>query len=172
MPARDWAGGLRAAWAPGEAGAQARLAAFVTDGLEQYRARRDRPDCDGTSRLSPHLAWGEISPAQLWHAGAACEKFRDEVLWREFAAHLLWHHPALPAAPLRENFAAMPWRDDPAARHAWQCGRTGIPIVDAGMRQLWQCGWMHNRVRMVVASFLVKHLMLPWQNGKVCLEHG
>ena len=121
---------------------------------------------DATSRLSPHLAWGEISPTQLWHAGAACEKFRDEVLWREFAAHLLWHNPSLPDTPLRPEFAAMPWRDDPPGLRAWQRGQTGIPLVDAGMRELWQTGWMHNRVRMVVASFLVKHLMLPWQAGE------
>ncbi|MCC6718882.1 MAG: deoxyribodipyrimidine photo-lyase [Acetobacteraceae bacterium] len=162
----DWSGGLRAAWTPGEAGAQARLARFVADSLDQYRARRDLPGTDATSRLSPHLAWGELSPRQLWHAAAACEKFRDEVLWREFAAHLLWHHPSLPDAPLRPGFAAMPWRDDPAGLVAWQRGRTGIPIVDAGMRQLWQTGWMHNRVRMIVASFLVKHLLLPWQHGE------
>ena len=162
----DWAGGLRAAWTPGEAGAQARLVDFITGTIDQYRARRDLPSIDGTSRLSPHLAWGEMSPRQLWHAGAACEKFRDEVLWREFAAHLLWHHPVLPDAPLRAEFAAMPWRCDPAGLRAWQRGQTGIPIVDAGMRQLWQTGWMHNRVRMIVASFLVKHLMLPWQAGE------
>ena len=162
----DWAGGLRAAWTPGEAGAQARMSAFIADALDRYRARRDLPGSDGTSRLSPYLAWGEISPRQLWHASAACEKFRDEVLWREFAAHLLWHNPALPDAPLRREFAAMPWRDDPAGLRAWQRGQTGIPIVDAGMRQLWQTGWMHNRVRMIVASFLVKHLMLPWQEGE------
>ncbi|MFN0184682.1 MAG: cryptochrome/photolyase family protein, partial [Aquabacterium sp.] len=162
----DWSAGLRAAWTPGGAGAQARLADFVTAAIDQYRARRDLPGTDGTSRLSPHLAWGEISPRQLWHAGAACEKFRDEVLWREFAAHLLWHNPALPEAPLRSEFAAMPWRDDQAGLRAWQRGQTGIPIVDAGMRQLWQTGWMHNRVRMIVASFLVKHLMLPWQQGE------
>jgi deoxyribodipyrimidine photo-lyase len=164
--APDWAGGLRASWTPGEAGAQARLGEFVTGALDRYKAMRDVPGVDVTSRLSPHLAWGEISPRQLWHAGAACEKFRDEVLWREFAAGLLWQHPALPEAPLRPEFAAMPWRDDPAGLHAWRRGRTGVPIVDAGMRQLWQTGWMHNRVRMVVASFLVKHLMIPWQAGE------
>ena len=88
------------------------------------------------------------------------------MLWREFAAHLLWHHPTLPEAPLRDGFAAMPWRHDPADLSAWQRGQTGIPIVDAGMRQLWQTGWMHNRVRMIVASFLVKHLLIPWQHGE------
>jgi deoxyribodipyrimidine photo-lyase len=164
--APDWAAGLRAAWRPGEAGAQARLAEFVDGALGRYRAERDLPGVDGTSRLSPHFAWGEISPRQVWHAGAGCEKFRDEVLWREFAAHLLWHHPALPEAPLRGEFAAMPWREDGAGLRAWQQGRTGVPIVDAGMRQLWQTGWIHNRVRMIVASFLAKHLMIPWQAGE------
>ena len=164
--APDWAGGLRAAWVPGEAGAQARLGAFVAERIGQYRGGRDVPGVDSTSRLSPYFAFGELSPRQVWHAGAACEKFRDEVLWREFAAHLLWHHPALPEAPLRGEFAAMPWRDDPAGLRAWQQGRTGVPIVDAGMRQLWQTGWMHNRVRMIVASFLVKHLLVPWQAGE------
>ncbi len=164
--APDWAGGLRGAWTPGEAGAQARLGAFVEGPLARYKAARDLPGVDSTSRLSPHLAWGEISPRQVWHAAEACAKFRGEVLWREFAANLLWHHPSLPDAPLREPFAAMPWRDDPAALSAWQHGRTGIPIVDAGMRQLWATGWMHNRVRMIVASFLVKHLLIPWQAGE------
>ncbi len=164
--APDWAAGLRDTWTPGEAGAQARMGEFVTAALDGYRAGRDMPGRDATSRLSPHFAWGEISPRQVWHAGAACEKFRDEVLWREFAAHLLWHNSALPEAPLRAEFAAMPWREDPAGLRAWQRGQTGIPIVDAGMRQLWQTGWMHNRVRMIVASFLVKHLLLPWQAGE------
>jgi deoxyribodipyrimidine photo-lyase len=164
--APDWAGGLRNAWSPGEAGAQARLAAFAAAALDRYKAERDMPGMDGTSRLSPHLAWGEIAPRQLWHAGAGYEKFRDEVLWREFAANLLWQHPGLPEAPLRAQFAAMPWRSDAAGLRAWQRGQTGVPIVDAGMRQLWQTGWMHNRVRMVVASFLVKHLLIPWQDGE------
>jgi deoxyribodipyrimidine photo-lyase len=92
--------------------------------------------------------------------------WRSELLWREFSAHLLWHHPTLPEAPLRPEFAAMPWRGDPAALAAWRRGRTGVPIVDAGMRQLWQTGWMHNRVRMIVASFLAKHLLLPWRLGE------
>jgi deoxyribodipyrimidine photo-lyase len=164
--APDWAGELREGWVPGEAGAQARLAAFVAERIGRYRGERDLPGEDSTSRLSPYFAFGEISPRQVWHAGAACEKFRDEVLWREFAAHLLWHHPGLPQAPLRGEFAAMPWRDDPAGLRAWQRGRTGVPIVDAGMRQLWRTGWMHNRVRMIVASFLAKHLMIRWQAGE------
>ncbi|MBW4091962.1 MAG: deoxyribodipyrimidine photo-lyase [Proteobacteria bacterium] len=167
--APDWAGGLRATWRPGEAGARARLAAFLDSGLPGYAGDRDRPDRAATSALSPHLHWGEIAPATVWHAAAGdspgAEKFRAELLWREFALHQLHHHPDLPERPLRAAFAAMPWRDDPAALAAWQQGRTGIPLVDAGMRQLWTTGWMHNRVRMVVASFLVKHLLLPWQAG-------
>jgi deoxyribodipyrimidine photo-lyase len=172
LPTRpDWAGGLRAAWTPGEAGAAARLRHFLANGLAGYGARRDLPGVDGTSMLSPHLAFGELSAGQIWHAaertgGAGRAKFVNEVLWREFAAHLLWHHPSLPEAPLRPEFARMPWREDPAGLRAWQRGRTGVPIVDAGMRQLWTTGWMHNRVRMIVASFLVKHLMLPWQLGE------
>ncbi len=165
LPAKpDWAGGMRVAWVPGEAAAQARLAQFAAAGLADYAGQRDVPGIDGTSRLSPYLAFGEVSPRQAWALGG--EKFQSEVLWREFSAHLLWHNPRIPEEPLRPAFAAMPWRHDPATLAAWQKGRTGVPIVDAGMRQLWQTGWMHNRVRMVVASFLVKHLLLPWQDGQ------
>ena len=162
--APDWASGLRGAWMPGESAAHIRLARFRAENLSRYAARRDLPGVDGTSMLSPYLAFGELSARHAWQA--ADPKFRAELLWREFSAHLLWHHETLAEAPLRPAFAAMPWRSDPAALSAWQQGRTGIPIVDAGMRQLWQTGWMHNRVRMVVASFLDKHLMLPWQRGQ------
>jgi deoxyribodipyrimidine photo-lyase len=122
--------------------------------------------------LSPHLHFGEISAPQLWHmaaarpAGEGKETFIRELLWREFCANLLWHNPGLPETPLKPEFAKMPWRDDKADLIAWQQGQTGVPIVDAGMRQLWQTGWMHNRVRMIVASFLIKHLMIPWQDGE------
>ena len=172
LPTRpDWAGGLRAAWQPGEVGAQAALRGFLDGALERYAARRDFPGVAGTSRLSPHLHFGEISAEQVWQAvgavadGANAEKFLKEILWREFSQYLLWHHPGLPEAPLRGEFARMPWRDDAAGLAAWQRGRTGVPIVDAGMRELWQTGWMHNRVRMVVASFLVKHLLIDWRAG-------
>jgi deoxyribodipyrimidine photo-lyase len=169
LPTRpDWAGGLREAWTPGEAGAQVRLGTFAGGALAAYAETRDRPGIDGTSLLSPHLAFGEISVRQLWHAagaGRGAAPWTDEILWREFSAHLLWHHPTLPEAPLRPAFARLPWRRDPAALRAWQRGRTGLPIVDAGMRQLWRTGWMHNRVRMIAASLLVKHLLLPWQDG-------
>ncbi len=174
LPRPDWAGGLRAAWQPGEAGAAARIEAFLEHGLAGYAARRNTPGAEwGTSGLSPHLHWGEISPRQVWHAaqahaggGKGLETFLKEVLWREFSHHLLWHRPDLPETPLRPEFADFPWKRDPALLRAWQRGQTGYPIVDAGMRQLWQTGWMHNRVRMVTASFLVKHLLQPWQDGE------
>ena len=168
----DWAAGLRDTWTPGEAGAMDRAQDFLTHGLSGYATARDRPAGDGTSMLSPHLHFGEISAAQLWHmaaarpAGEGKETFIRELLWREFCANLLWHNPGLPETPLKPEFAKMPWRDDKADLIAWQQGQTGVPIVDAGMRQLWQTGWMHNRVRMIVASFLIKHLMIPWQDGE------
>lgn len=163
----DWSGGFR--HTPGEAGARAALAGFLPH-TAAYDTARNLPGIPGTSRLSPHLAWGEISPDTVWRAAAGdtegARTFRTELLWREFSAHLLWHFPALPEAPLKPAYAAFPWRDDPKSLRAWQRGETGIPIVDAGMRQLWQSGWMHNRVRMITASFLIKHLLLPWQAGE------
>jgi len=171
-PVPDWAAEFPGHWTPGEVGAQARLAAFLEHGLAGYGARRNLPGVAwGTSGLSPHLHLGEISPLQVWHAarakgGAGLETFLKEVLWREFSHHLLWHRPEMPHTPLRPEFAAFPWREDAALLRAWQRGRTGYPIVDAGMRQLWRTGWMHNRVRMIAASFLVKHLLQPWQAGE------
>ncbi|MBI5112104.1 MAG: deoxyribodipyrimidine photo-lyase [Rhodovulum sp.] len=178
--APDWAAGFRALWTPGEAGAQARLAAFLDNGLAGYATLRDRPDRPATSRLSPHLRFGEISPFQVWAAaslareaphgarpsGADIDKFLAEVAWREFSYHLLAHHPELATRSFQPRFDAFPWRDDPAGLRAWQRGETGYPIVDAGMRELWRTGWMHNRVRMVVASFLVKHLLIDWREGE------
>jgi deoxyribodipyrimidine photo-lyase len=172
LPTRpDWAGGLRAAWRPGEAGAFDRLHDFVDAALADYAEKRNLPAEEGVSRLSPYLHWGEISARSVWRAAAAQEgdgprSFLNELLWREFSGHLLWHHPALPDRPLREPFAAMQWRRDAAGLRAWQRGRTGIPIVDAGMRQLWQTGWQHNRVRMITASFLIKHLLIDWRLGE------
>jgi deoxyribodipyrimidine photo-lyase len=175
----DWAGGLRATWVPGEAAAAKRLAYAAAEIVPRYADTRDLPGVDGTSMLSPYLHWGEISPVQAWYAtsgtsGAAesgnsdpgVATFQNELLWREFSRNLLWHHPDLPEQPLRREFDGMPWRTDRGALLAWQRGRTGLPIVDAGMRQLWATGWMHNRVRMIVASFLVKHLLIPWQDGE------
>lgn len=178
LPTIAWDGGLRAAWTPGEAGAQARLAGFLENAFACYASERDRPDRSGTSRLSPHLHFGELSPRQVWHAmlaagdraGLPAErgrqgKFAAELGWREFAHHLLFHVPETTTQPLRPEFARHPWRDDPDALRAWQRGRTGIPIVDAGMRELWTTGWMHNRVRMLAASLLTKNLALRWQDG-------
>uniref|UniRef100_UPI001F318CC3 cryptochrome/photolyase family protein n=1 Tax=Falsiroseomonas oryziterrae TaxID=2911368 RepID=UPI001F318CC3 len=167
----DWAAEFPAAWQPGEAGAQARLARFVAGALGSYAEARNIPGIEGSSGLSPHLRWGEVSPRQVWHAvraasrGASAETFLKEILWREFSYHLLWHRPEMPERNLRAEFDAFPWTRDPALLAAWQQGRTGYPIVDAGMRQLWRMGWMHNRVRMVAGSLLVKHLLQPWQEG-------
>lgn len=179
LPTRpDWAAGMRECWSPGEAGAHANLDSFLDSALTDYSDDRNRPDKRGTSRLSPHLHFGEISPHQCWYGAAAAaaadngrsdkglEVFHKELVWREFSYNLLSHWPALPHAPFRPDFAAFPWRDDAAALKAWQRGQTGYPIVDAGMRELWHTGWMHNRVRMIVASFLIKHLLIPWQQGE------
>ncbi|MCP8938547.1 DNA photolyase family protein [Alsobacter sp. SYSU M60028] len=180
LPTRpDWAGGLRATWKPGEDGARERLSAFLDEDLRGYAARRDRPDLPGTSRLSPHLRFGEISPRQVWHAAHAAAlsaerppsstdltKFLAELGWREFSYHLLFHNPDLATRNYQPRFDAMPWRDDAAALEAWRRGRTGYPFVDAGMRQLWETGWMHNRTRMVAASFLIKHLLIDWRVGE------
>lgn len=172
--APDWAGGLRDAWRPGEEGALERLDA-VDAVVEGYADDRDRPDLDATTRLSPHLHFGEISVRQAWHAirradvraraSRGAEALLRQLYWREFSTYLLYHFPEIPAKPLRGEFEQFPWIDDDELLEAWRRGRTGYPIVDAGMRQLWATGWMHNRVRMIVASFLVKDLMIPWQRG-------
>jgi deoxyribodipyrimidine photo-lyase len=172
MPAIPWWRTMAETWQPGEDGAAARLADFLDHGLEAYDRERDRPDHDGTSMLSPHLALGEISPRQIWHAvrtrapSTGAETFLKELGWREFSHQLIASFPDLATAPLQPAFAAFPWAEDDAALAAWCQGRTGFPIVDAGMRQLWATGWMHNRVRMIVGSFLVKDLLLPWQAGE------
>jgi deoxyribodipyrimidine photo-lyase len=167
----DWSGGLQAAWQPGERAAQARARHVIQHTVSGYATGRNLPGQDLTSRLSPHLHWGELSAVWLWHAisratiGEGERVFLNELIWRDFAAYVLWHKPSLPDANLRADFNALPWRTDPAGLSAWQRGQTGVPIVDAGMRQLWQTGWMHNRVRMIVASFLVKHLLIDWRDG-------
>ncbi len=172
----DWAGGLREAWVPGETGAAESLERFLDNVVAAYGAERDRPDRTGTSRLSPHLHFGEISPRTVWHratlfaeangAAAGAQAFLRELVWREFCHHLLHHWPELPEAPFRSDFARFSWREDTDGLRAWQKGRTGYPLVDAGMRELWHTGWMHNRVRMIAASFLVKDLLIPWQQGE------
>ncbi|MCC7262347.1 MAG: deoxyribodipyrimidine photo-lyase, partial [Candidatus Latescibacteria bacterium] len=168
LPRPDWAGGLRAVWQPGEAGAHRALAAFVAGGLAQYEAGRDLLAEEGISRLSPHLHFGELSPAQVWRAVdglPGSPAYQRQLGWREFGYQLLCHFPHTPDQPLRPEYGAFPWGDEPEHLRAWQQGRTGYPLVDAGMRQLWQTGWMHNRARMVTASFLVKHLLIRWQEG-------
>ena len=169
----NWAGGLGKAWMRGEAGAQQQLEVFLEESLAGYAANRDRPDLPTTSRLSPYLRFGNISPRQVWQAamvsgqsGQDLDKFLAELGWREFSYHLLYHQPDLATRNFQPRFDAMPWVKDAATLYAWQRGQTGYPIVDAGMRQLWQTGWMHNRVRMIVASFLTKHLLIDWREGE------
>jgi deoxyribodipyrimidine photo-lyase len=172
----NWANGWDTLWEPGEAGATKRLDGFVTEGLAQYRNLRDRPDRSNVSRLSPHLHWGEISPRQIWARMSLeaqtmslrddIDKFLSELGWREFSHHLLYHCPSLPERNWRKAFDAYPWRSSAADLKAWQRGQTGYPLVDAGMRELWQTGWMHNRVRMIAASFLIKHLRIDWREGE------
>jgi deoxyribodipyrimidine photo-lyase len=166
----DWATDMDASWARGEDGAKERLKDFLNDALKGYADNRDRPDIDGTTRLSPYLAHGEISPHQIVGAlparGRDADKLRAEIGWREFSYHLLHYYPNLARENFQRRFDAFPWRDNKKALKRWQRGLTGYPIVDAGMRQLWRTGWMHNRVRMVCASFLIKHLLLDWRLGE------
>ncbi|MDY0882883.1 cryptochrome/photolyase family protein [Dongia soli] len=158
-------------WQPGEAGARHRLQHFLEDGIDDYPSKRDYPAIEGTSRLSPHLAWGEISVHEAWHSAepAKCSgavAFRRELAWRDFNMHLYFHYPDLLRQPWRENFRKFPFRKSAAMLKAWQQGRTGFPLVDAAMRELWQTGWMHNRMRMVTASFLIKDQLIDWQQGE------
>jgi deoxyribodipyrimidine photo-lyase len=173
-PRIDWASGFKPVWNPGEAGARAELENFLSHELDRYPRDRDIPDRRGTSHLSPHLHFGEISPRRIWHSlqkarnsenAEAADKYLRELGWREFAYHLLFHFPQTPNQPLRPEFAKFPWRMDAVMLKQWQRGKTGYPLVDAGMRELWATGWMHNRVRLVVASFLTKHLRMNWEEG-------
>jgi deoxyribodipyrimidine photo-lyase len=179
LPGINWDRGFYDCWTPGEEGAQAALERFCDERLADYREQRDSPSLDGTSGLSPHLHFGELSPQQVWHqvdiamapgAGSgsikAAESFLRQLAWRDFGYQLLYHFPSTPDEPLDERFERFPWRTGyEGDLRRWQRGRTGIPIVDAGMRQLWTSGWMHNRVRMIVASLLTKNLLIPWQEG-------
>ena len=174
LPEVDWDASFYEVWTAGEQAAHDRLQTFLDDALEEYADLRNRPDLPGTSRLSPSLHHGTLSPRQIWHAvlnatgGAVsgdAEVYLKELVWREFSYHVLYHHPATPTEPLKEKFAAYTWRTAEADLEAWQRGRTGYPIVDAGMRQLWETGWMHNRVRMIAASFLTKDLGIDWREG-------
>ena len=180
LPLINWTDGFAENWEPGETGALKSLKVFVKSAVDEYESKRDFPHIVGTSQLSPYLHFGEISPQQIWSAlqkrseatgvfptSKGEQVYLSEIGWREFAHHLLYHFPQTPHAPLRADFERFPWASDPdgAKLRAWQRGLTGYPIVDAGMRELWHTGWMHNRVRMIVASFLVKHLRLPWTLG-------
>ncbi|WP_323761203.1 deoxyribodipyrimidine photo-lyase [Maricaulis sp.] len=176
----DWAAGFSKDWQPGEDGARKRLEHFLAGDLADYPDMRDRPDRDGTSGLSPHLAWGEISPRAIWHTVRnhaenggnfqGAEKFLSELGWRDFAIYLAHHFGSLRENNFNAQFDHFPWRRNPAGLEAWKRGQTGVPIVDAGMRQLWLTGWMHNRVRMITASFLIKHLGVHWREGMAWFE--
>jgi deoxyribodipyrimidine photo-lyase len=170
----DWSGGMKSMWSPGEAGAQARLDDFE-DKAQFYDEKRNLPSIEGSSFLSPHLHFGEISPATCWHAtmhaGGSVDVFLKELVWRDYAQNVIVQFPEYGAKNARDAFDKLPWSDlsDSAVQadfEAWKRGRTGYPIVDAGMRQLWATGWMHNRVRMITASFLIKHLLIDWREGE------
>jgi deoxyribodipyrimidine photo-lyase len=179
LPEVNWDKAFYAHWQPGEAGAWKALKNFHDDKLLDYPARRDMPASSGTSRLSAHLHFGEISPQQLWDtlsslaaattssgSLSATESCLRQLAWREFSHHLLYHFPSTPLESMDRRFNAFPWKNDYKNElQRWQRGRTGIPLVDAGMRELWTTGYMHNRVRMIVASFLIKNLLIPWQEG-------
>ena len=167
MPKIHWFSGMADHWKPGERGAEKLLDTFLDGPVKDYGEARNLPAQRGTSCLSPHLHFGEISPRQVWHAAPKwrSSQFMAEIGWREFAHHLLYHFPRTTNEPLRADFARFPWREDSRELEAWRRGRTGIPLVDAGMRELWETGWMHNRVRMVVSSFLVKNLRMHWLHG-------
>lgn len=176
IPQNNWTENLSKHWQPGETSAQKTLEQFLNTNLKGYPQKRDYPIDDHTSKLSPYLCFGEISVKQIWHSVKThsaisslendCAKFLSEIGWREFAYHTLFHHPDLPEIPLNKKFTDFPYQNNETHLKAWQKGLTGYPIVDAGMRELWQTGYMHNRVRMITASFLTKHLLQPWQKGE------
>lgn len=171
----NWAEGFSEYWQPGESGAQAKMELFLKNALNNYHEKRDIPGYAGTSQISPHLKFGEIGPRQIWHAvhkiaeksshTKDIDRYLAELGWREFSYYLLFHFPQLINKPFNANFVAFPWVTNEKYLEAWQKGMTGYPMVDAGMRQLWHTGWMHNRVRMIVGSFLTKHLLISWQQG-------
>lgn len=170
LPQCGWDAEFYRHWRPGEAGARRRLSRFVDSALPDYAHQRELPTVAGTSRLSPHLRFGEISPATvLNHArrlsGQSVDRFITELGWREFAAYTLYHAPHTTNAALDARFDNFPWRRDDAALRRWQDGQTGFPIIDAGMRELWRTGWMHNRARMLTASFLTKNMLTHWLEG-------
>lgn len=172
MPTLPWYKSIAKEWKTGEKAAQVKLNNFLKNNIDNYKDGRNFPALDNTSKLSPYLHFGEISPNQIWYAArnikqheASLKTFLTELGWREFSYNLLYYFPELPKANWRDKFDNFPWDDNKTLLKAWQTGQTGIPIVDAGMRELWQTGYMHNRVRMIVASFLVKNLLQHWQHG-------
>lgn len=174
LPSIHWDSGIRTHWKFGCTQAVEKAKRFIANGIDDYGENRDFPSVEGTSGLSPHLHFGEITPRMIWKMAlkdtdpktfSQRQIFLRQLGWREFAHHLLYHFPQTPEKPLRDEFSSFPWNKNKKSLKAWQKGQTGYPIVDAGMRQLWETGWMHNRVRMIVGSFLVKHLLLPWQEG-------
>jgi deoxyribodipyrimidine photo-lyase len=172
LPGIPWDAEFYDHWSPGEPGAAGALDRFLEHGLKGYKEGRNFPAERHVSRLSPHLHWGEVSPNRAWYAARErltsedTDHFCSELAWREFSSSLLYHFPDLPHQNLNRKFDAFPWENDPARLRAWQRGRTGVPMVDAGMRELWRTGYMHNRVRMIVASFLVKNLLIHWRDGE------
>ncbi len=176
LPRINWYRGMEETWKPGEEGARERLKTFLANGMKGYKELRNRPDLEHVSRLSPYLHFGEVSPRYIWHEARGfgmsnelesdLDCFCSELGWREFSHSLLYHFPELPHKPLQEKFSAFPWDKNEEYLERWQKGQTGIPIVDAGMRQLWHTGWMHNRVRMIVGSLLIKNMLLYWHHGE------
>jgi deoxyribodipyrimidine photo-lyase len=175
LPTIAWDKTIQTMWQPGEQGASDKLTQFLPDGVNQYKSKRDNPSLSATSQLSAHLHFGDISPNQIWYAGIhalngnteniGLDCYLSELGWREFSYYLLYHVPHIPVQNFSPKFEHFQWRDDPASLKAWQQGQTGIPMIDAGMRELWQTGTMHNRVRMLVGSFLVKNLLIDWRKG-------
>lgn len=174
LPKIHWDTGLDEEWTPGCEGAKKRLNEFLKEPIVDYIEQRDLPHLHGTSKISPHLHFGELSPRMVWHAvinkykqhEKGAEGYLRQIGWREFAHHLIYHFPQTPEKPLRVEFGKFPWNKNEKHLMAWQNGKTGYPIVDAGMRELWHTGWMHNRVRLITGSFLIKDLLLPWQEGE------
>lgn len=179
ISSHTWHSKLEKHWKPGETEAIKRWKSFLKNSLKQYKDGKDFPGNEAVSKLSPHIAFGEISVCGIWHAierervylenpklHSSMDAFQKQLVWRDFSYHQLDHFPTMRTKPLRQPFEHFPWHTDAASLKKWMCGQTGYPIVDAGMRQLWETGWMHNRVRMIVASFLTKHLLISWQDGE------
>ena len=172
LPQHPWATQIMRTWSPGEQGAGDRLSQFLHEGIDDYKEGRNYPAKGNVSRLSPHLHFGELSPNQVWYASSALfddanlDHFLSELGWREFSYHLLYANPDMQTQNLQHRFDSFPWQRDSEKLKRWQRGQTGYPIVDAGMRELWQTGYMHNRVRMIVGSFLVKNLLTHWHEGE------